>query len=326
MNPALAVFSAHDALAPAGPQAAHIAELWWIILAACTAVTVLILLALSWALWRAPRASADTPAATPAPESERRTARGVGAALAISIALLVGLLVASIATDRALARLPLEGAIHVHVTGHQWWWDVTYDDPDPTRAFRTANEIHIPAGRPVVLTLDAVDVIHSFWVPSLAGKKDLIPGRTATLELRADVPGNYRGMCAEFCGWQHANMNFDVIAMPAGEFDAWAEAQRKPAAEPADEKAKRGRSLFMSGSCMMCHAIRGTTAAARTAPDLTHVAGRSRLAGGAVPNLPRDLAGWIVEPQKAKPGANMPAHPLPAADIEALVAYLGTLR
>ena len=326
MNLALIASSTHGALAPAGPQAAHIAELWWIIVAVSTAVTALILVALGWALWRAPRANAGTPAATPAPAAERRTARRVGAALAISIVLLVGLLVASIGTDRALARLPLEGALHLHVTGHQWWWDVTYDDPDPTRAFRTANEIHIPVGRPVVLTLDAVDVIHSFWVPSLAGKKDLIPGRTATLELRADIPGNYRGACAEFCGWQHANMYFDVIAMPARDFDAWAEAQRKPAEEPADEKTRRGRELFMTGSCMLCHAVRGTTAAGRTAPDLTHVASRSRLAGGAVPNLPRDLAGWIVEPQKAKPGANMPAHPLPAADIDALVAYLGTLK
>ena len=326
MNLVPPIPSMHDALAPAGPQAARIAELWWILFWASTGVTILILCALAWALWRAPRASAGTPPAKPAPESERRAARSVAAALAISSVLLVGLLAASIVTDRALARLPLAGAVNLHVTAHRWWWDVTYDDADPTRVFRTANEIHVPVGRPVIVTLDAVDVIHSFWVPSLAGKKDLIPGRTSTLEFRADVPGRYHGMCAEFCGWQHANMAFDVVADPPADFDRWAEAQRKPAEDPTGEAEKRGRTLFMSGSCMMCHEIRGTTAGGRKAPDLTHVASRPRLAGGAVANVPYDLATWIIDPQKAKPGADMPSHPLPADDIDALVAYLGTLR
>ena len=326
MNLALAAASAHDALAPAGPQAAHIAHLWWIILWVATAVTVAILLVLAWALWRAPRGTAETPPAQPSPESERRAVRRVGAAVATSGVLLVGLLVASFATDRALARLPLEGAVNLHVTAHQWWWDVVYEDADPTRIFRTANEIHVPVGKPVVVTLDSVDVIHSFWVPSLAGKKDLIPGRTSRFEFRADEPGRYLGMCAEFCGFQHAKMAFEVVAMPAAEYDQWAEAQRKPAADPVDEKAKRGRELFMSGSCMLCHEVRGTTAGGRKAPDLTHVASRDKLAGGAVPNRSGSLAGWIVDPQQAKPGANMPPHPLPGEDIAALVAYLETLK
>jgi cytochrome c oxidase subunit 2 len=146
--------------------------------------------------------------------------------------------------------------------------------------FSTANEIHVPVGRPVIATLQSDDVIHSFWVPSLHGKKDLIPGRTATIRFRADAPGHYQGICAEFCGWQHAHMYFEVVAEAPAEFEAWADAQRKPAAEPADAGAKHGQELFMSGTCMMCHAVQGTTANGRTAPDLTHVAEPLELAAG----------------------------------------------
>jgi cytochrome c oxidase subunit 2 len=234
--------------------------------------------------------------------------------------------VASIATDRALAGLALADSVPVRIVAHQWWWEITYDDASPQRVFATANELYVPVGRPVVATLESVDVIHSFWVPSLAGKKDLIPGRTATIEFRADVAGRYRGPCAEFCGWQHANMYLEVVAVPPAEFEAWAQAQRQPAPDPPDAKSRRGRELFLSGSCMMCHAIHGTTANARKAPDLTHVASRARLAAGRIPNTPSDLAAWIADPQRIKPGANMPAHPIPGEDLQALVAYLGTLK
>ena len=327
MTLALAAAAVHDALAPAGPQAQHIADLWWLLVGVCTAVCVAVLAALSWAGWRAPRADAQTPPQLErAPDAERGTARRVAWALGISSLLLAGLLVASIATDRALARLPLAGAVPLRITAHQWWWEVTYDDAEPQRVFSTANEIYVPVGRPVVATLESVDVIHSFWVPSLAGKKDLIPGRTATIGFQADKPGRYRGPCAEFCGWQHANMFLEVVAVPPAEFEAWAGAQRQPAPDPADDTAKRGRELFMSGSCMMCHAIQGTPASARKAPDLTHVASRRRLAAGRIPNTPSDLAAWIADPQRIKPGANMPAHPLPGDDLQALVAYLETLK
>jgi cytochrome c oxidase subunit 2 len=214
----------------------------------------------------------------------------------------------------------------VRVTAHQWWWEVTYDDPQPERMFATANELRIPVGRPIVVTLDASDVIHSLWIPNLHGKKDLIPGRTSTIQFRADKAGEYRGRCAEFCGLQHAFMAFDVIAMPSEQFETWADAQRQPAGEPEDAAAQRGRELFLSGTCMMCHAIHGTTANARKAPDLTHIAGRAHLAAGRLPNTPQALAAWIADPQKIKPGANMPAHPISGDDLNALVAYLGTLR
>jgi cytochrome c oxidase subunit II len=240
--------------------------------------------------------------------------------------LLLILLAASVATDRALAQLPGQDALHVQVTGHQWWWAVHYDDPRPDRAFDTANEIHIPVGRTVVVSLESADVIHSFWVPNLHGKKDLIPGYTTTLTLRADKAGVYRGPCAEFCGLQHALMALEVVASPPAEYEAWAELQRRPAAEPSDPGAARGKRIFLSGSCMLCHAIDGTPAGARTAPNLTHVASRRTLAAGTLENTPQNLAAWILDPQKVKPGAQMPAHPLEGEDLGALVAYLETLK
>jgi cytochrome c oxidase subunit 2 len=246
--------------------------------------------------------------------------------VAVSIALLIGLLVASVMTDRALAQLSHADGLHVEVTAHDWWWAVSYDDPQPERTFTTANELYIPVGRPIIVTLHSDDVIHSFWVPSLHGKKDLIPGRVATIQFRADQSGEYLGQCAEFCGMQHAFMAFDVIALEPAQFEAWAEAQRRPAAEPEDAAARHGRELFLSGSCMLCHSIAGTTAQGRKAPDLTHFASRAHIGAGRMSNTAPNLAAWIIDPQLIKPGVNMPAHPLPAEDLGALVAYLGTLK
>jgi cytochrome c oxidase subunit 2 len=259
-------------------------------------------------------------------EGGQRRVRGViiGATTG-SVVLLVFLILASVGTDRALAQLPLQDAVHVEVTGHQWWWGVRYDDADPSRIFETANEIRVPVGRPVLLTLRSSDVIHSFWIPSLHGKKDLIPGRTATLALQADRAGTYGGQCAEFCGAQHALMGLVVIAMPPAEYETWAAHQRETAPEPADESAKRGKAVFMRGTCPMCHAIQGTEAGARTGPDLTHIAGRVALASGAFENNAANLAAWIRDPQKMKPGVRMPANPLAEEDLAALVAYLGSL-
>ena len=316
-----------DALHPAGIQASHIASLWWFTVAICAVVFVAILAALFYALRRAPRADAATaPDMASMQRPESGTRRAVVAAVTVSVIGLLVLLGASVATDRALATLPLENAVHIEMVGHQWWWQVNYDDPDPSRIFSTANEMHIPVGRPVLITLKADDVIHSFWVPNLHGKKDLIPGRTNTLQLRADKPGTYRGQCAEFCGLQHAFMAFTVVAEDDAKFQRWADAQRKPAAEPTDAKAKRGHDLFMSGTCMMCHQIQGTTANARKAPDLTHIASRPTLAAGTVPNDPSSMAAWIRDPQKLKPGAQMPAHHVPDDELDALVAYLETLK
>jgi cytochrome c oxidase subunit II len=316
-----------SALAAAGPQAERIAELMHFTAALCALVFVAVLAALAVALWRAPKPDAATPPdLSSLARPERGAIRGVASATIVSGLLLLVLIVASIATDRALARLSLADALNVQVTAHQWWWEVRYGDAQPSRMFTTANELHVPVGRPVLLTLSADDVIHSFWVPALAGKKDMIPGRTATLQLRVDREGVYRGQCAEFCGLQHAHMAFLVVAEPPERYEAWAERQRQGAPEPKDDLQRRGREVFLTNTCVMCHTIQGTTANARRAPDLTHVAGRQTLAAGTLPNGAGYLAGWVADPHGVKPGVNMPSNPLAPDDLQALLAYLGTLQ
>ncbi|MEN3291762.1 MAG: cytochrome c oxidase subunit [Burkholderiales bacterium] len=324
--PALAEV-AQSALHPAGVQASHILDLWRLTLAICTFVFAAVLAAFLYAIWRAPRSGAGTPpdlSSLIRPEPVLR--RNVIRAVALSTALLLLLIVADFFTDRALAKMPLQDALHIELTGHQWWWEARYGDPQPSRMFTTANEFHIPVGKPVIITLKSSDVIHTFWVPNLHGKKDMIPGRTSTIQLRADKPGVYRGQCAEFCGFEHALMAFNVIADTAEQYEAWAEQQRQPAPEPADELQKHGRQVFLTTTCVMCHTIQGTTANATFGPDLTHIASRQTLAAGSLPNTAQHLAGWIVDPQKFKPGANMPANPLPPDDMQALLAYMGALK
>jgi cytochrome c oxidase subunit 2 len=248
------------------------------------------------------------------------------AAVAVSGALLLMLTGASVMTDRALASLPLGDALHIELTAHQFWWEATYDDPDPSRMFSTANEVHVPVGRAVVFTLQADDVIHSLWVPNLHGKKDLIPGRSATLALRADQAGVYRGQCAEFCGYQHANMALFIVAEPPEDFAHWADHQRESAPSDISAQAQHGRDVFTGGSCALCHAVQGTSASARRAPDLTHVASRMTLAAGTLPNTPAHRAAWVMDPNGSKPGVNMPPLLLSASDMSALLAYLDTLR
>ena len=316
------------ALDPAGLQAAHIADLWWLTIAVCGVVFVAILAALAIALRRAPRASEATPADTaPLHAHEPRTRHVVQWATAISAIGLFALLVASVTTDRALATMPLQQPLTIEVTGHQWWWDVHYPDADPAKAFTTANEVHIPVGRPVLLSLKAGDVIHSFWVPNLHGKRDLIPGRTATFPIQADKAGTYRGQCAEYCGAQHAYMAFFVVAESPEDFERWRAAQAAPASDPASgTPAAQGHDLFLSGSCMMCHAIAGTPANARLGPNLTHVASRGWIGAGRLENRHELLVKWIKDPQAFKPGVNMPAHHVPEGQLEALAAYLEGLK
>jgi len=322
MNPGL-----HDALHALGPQSAHIVDLWRIFLVVCTLVFAAVLVALVLAIRRAPRGRLDEPPdLAMVNQPEPRARRSVTTAVVLAILGLLVLLAASVFTDRALARLSLKDAVNIEVTAYQWWWGVKYLDGPVSETFTTANEIHVPVGRPVVVQLKAADVIHSFWVPSLAGKRDLVPGRTATLAFQADHAGVYRGQCAEFCGFQHAFMAFEVHAQAPAEYEAWRQAQLRPAAEPMEAQAQRGKMLFQSVSCALCHAVQGTIAQGRTGPDLTHVASRRSLAAGTLPNTPGHLASWIVDPQQHKPGTNMPANPLSGEDLAALVAYLGTLK
>jgi cytochrome c oxidase subunit 2 len=327
MDAALLAPPIQDALRPAGVQAEHIGSLWNLTLGLCTLVFVLVLGACLLALWRAPRAQAGTaPDVSSLSGAEPRTWRTIKWATGAATLGLLALLAADVFTSRALARLPLKGAVNIELIGHQWWWEARYRDEDASREFTTANELHIPVGRPVVVTLRSNDVIHSLWIPNLQGKKDLIPGRTATLRLRADRAGTYRGQCAEFCGLEHALMALLVEAEPNDRFEAWAAQQRSPAAEPADALAKRGQEVFLGKSCVMCHTVTGTTANGRLGPDLTHLASRRTIASGMFPNNRGHLAGWIADPQSLKPGVNMPANSLPPDDLQALLAYLETLK
>ncbi len=317
----------HDAQHPMGPQAAHIHALWLLMLVVCSVVMLAVTVAVLLAVFRSRRAdvtaSADVAALT---RNERSLRRVVGVAVAFSVGGLVLLFTATVFTDRALAELPLRDGVHIRLTGHQWWWEATYDDPQAANVFSTANELHVPVGRPVVLTLSADDVIHSFWVPNLHGKKDLIPGRTATFAFRADQAGTYSGQCAEYCGYQHAKMALLVIAEPSDQYEQWVSRSREPAPQPDNDETKRGQQVFMRTTCVMCHAITGTSANAMHAPDLTRVASRQTLAAGAIRNDPSSLAAWIADPQKIKPGSHMPANLLAPDDMRALVAYLETLK
>jgi cytochrome c oxidase subunit 2 len=314
-----------------GPQAAHVLQMWHLLLGVCGAVFVAVLAAFAIALVRGRRAGRGAAPAEVAPDlsslsaPERGAHRGVVGATLASVALLAFLIVASVLTDRALAQLSTRGALELQVTANQWWWEVRYDGP-PSETFLTANEIHVPVGRTVLVRLRSNDVIHSLWVPSLAGKKDLIPGRDAELVFRADRPGTYRGQCAEFCGAEHAWMAFDVVADPPERFEAWADHQRQPAPAPADAFQLRGQQLFVGTTCVMCHTVSGTTASATHGPDLTHVAARRTLAAGTLPNTPAALRAWIRDPQTFKPGSTMPASNLSDEDLDALVAWLETLR
>ena len=308
-----------SALDSAGVQAARIEWLWWLMLWVCTAVFVAVLVALGMAVWRG--RSADT-----ARPSESTLVRGVAIATATTIVILVGLLFASVATGRAIGSLSQADPLTVHITGYQWWWSIEYAYPQPNLRFTTANELHLPVGRPILFKLRSADVIHSFWVPNLHGKTDLVPGRENRTWLQVDKPGIYRGQCAEYCGTQHAHMALVVVAEPSDDFERWVVAQRQPAPRPSTAAQSRGLNVIERGPCALCHTIRGTSAGARTAPDLTHFASRSTIAAGTVPNTPGYLAGWISDPQHVKPGNRMPATGLTGEDLQAVLAYMETLK
>lgn len=220
--------------------------------------------------------------------------------------------------------LPKTADLTIEVTGQQWWWEVRYTGDGPSRIVETANEIHIPTGVPVRFKLKTKDVIHSFWVPTLGGKTDMIPGRTNITWLQADEPGVYRGQCAEYCGAQHSHMALRIVAQPPEEFEAWRERQLQPA-EPAQTAAlKEGQRQFVR-HCAVCHMIRGTSASGEMGPDLTHLMSRETLAAGMLENNIANLSGWIVNPQNLKPGTLMPSTELSGPELVSLRNYLLTL-
>jgi cytochrome c oxidase subunit 2 len=332
-----------NSLSSAGPHAAAIERLFWIYMLVLTAVTVVVLASVAIAIWRrrarsgAPEAPAvdteelgEQPPARELrsldPRSEKQRRRAVIASTVLTVIALFVLLVESIGTTNALESLDAGPQVEVLVTGNQWWWQVRYLDPDPAKVFTTANELHVPVGKNVRLQLMASDVIHSFWAPNLQGKRDLIPGHTNTLVLRADKPGRYRSQCAEFCGAEHALMAMWIVVEPQTNFEAWLAHQRTSAREPQTEFEREGQSVFLRNQCATCHSIAGTTAQSNVGPDLTHLGSRIGLAAASYPNRRGYLAGWMLGAQALKPLAHMPNLELAPHDLQALLAYLESLQ
>lgn len=246
---------------------------------------------------------------------------GVGiSALVLAVAMIWTLVVTAVVAHPA--RAP---ALTVQVNASQWWWALRYDTAAPARTFTSANEIHIPIGQPVRFEVTSSDVIHSFWVPKLGGKIDVIPGQTNVAWLQADRPGVYRGQCAVFCGAEHARMALRVIAQAPADFRAWQQAQLADAPAPTTARGQQGQHVFQA-HCAVCHSIRGTDAGGRVGPDLSHLMSRRTLAAGVLDNTPGNLAGWIAHPQSIKPGSRMPDPALSGAQLAALLTYLQLQR
>ena len=305
-----------SALDPQGPAARPIAFLWWLMLAIAGAAFLLVMGALWYGFKRRPRDQSDGGLR----RREKRLILVAGALFpTVVVLLLMGL---TVATGRTLHTIEGDGTLRVQVIGRQFFWDVRYPDSGAV----TANEIHVPVGVRVDLELTTTDVIHSVWVPQLAGKVDMIPGVTNHMTIRADRPGVYRGQCAEYCGVQHTRMAFIVIADPPEGFRNWLDRIRAPQGAPADALAARGLDLFLANSCVGCHTINGTSARGTLGPDLSHMALRRSLGAALIPNTAENLRAWIRDVQEFKPGAKMPPIPLSDDDIRAIVAYLlGTM-
>jgi cytochrome c oxidase subunit II len=246
---------------------------------------------------------------------------GVG----ISGMVLLGSLIWTVITLANINSPPSVPKLTIQITGQQWWWKVRYLNQDPSRIFTTANEIHIPTGEPVRVELISTDVIHSFWIPNLAGKTDAIPGQMNLMWLEADKPGRYQGQCTEYCGQQHAHMSMYVIAQSPQSFNAWYDAQLKAASPPSSPAVLRGERSFEL-HCGSCHRVRGTLAGGEVAPDLTHLMSRQTIAAGTLPNTIGYLSGWIADSQAIKPGNRMPVQYLSGPELEDIRTFLKTLK
>jgi cytochrome c oxidase subunit 2 len=286
--------------------------LWWLLLALGSAVFVLFVVLLLRGLNTAPSSE----------QQGRRTASRlvVGGGVILPLVLITVVFIVTIA---AMRRIPETGAsdrLQIEIIGHQWWWEVTY----PEHRIETANEMYIPVGSEIDLHLVAADVVHSFWVPALAGKTDLLPDESTSMVIAADEAGEYRGACAEFCGLQHTKMAFTVVAVDENEFRRWLEQQGQVPSEPTGVEAE-GRSVFLTAGCDECHTISGT-ADGQDGPDLTHISSRLMLAAGTLPNTSEHLRNWVSRPQHFKEGVDMEDIGLSSSDLDALVAYLESLE
>lgn len=319
--PACSEATAMSFMDSAGPAASPAIQLGWGLALIALSVVLATVIVVSWATirHRSPNEASEAGIANPG----RSGLSWIYTGVPITVVILVGVF---FWTMRVLAEVQtpdVETPIVVEVSGHQWWWEVRYSDGDPSHAFVTANEIHLPVGQPVRVRLDSDDVIHSFWVPRLAGKTDVIPGQFNTMWIEASEPGTYRGQCTEYCGLEHARMAMSVIAESPDAFAEWWSSQLA-AAESPPEVDSPGELVFVR-SCGACHAVRGTDALGRVGPDLTHLMSRERIASGMLANTGENLEQWILHSQQLKPGARMPSISLPEEELRPLLAYLQTL-
>jgi cytochrome c oxidase subunit 2 len=307
---------------PASTPAEEILTLAWLVLAITVAIFVVVAGVLIFSVARYRRARADTGAEPPQVYGSGRIEL---AWTVVPVIIIVVLFLVTVRTMRAVQSAdPPPGSLRVEVVGHQWWWEFRY----PDYGFVTANEMHVPVSTasdstPVFLSLESADVIHSFWVPRLAGKTDVIPGRVNRMWIQPKRTGVFVGQCAEFCGVQHAGMLIRVIVEPREEFERWVARQRREAVD--DAQVARGRDVYRSLACVSCHTIRGAVPGGDIGPDLTHLMSRSTLAGGVVSNTEQQLREWLADPAQIKPGARMPGMDLDATELDAITAYLRTL-
>jgi len=317
------------ALRGAGRAAVEINQLWWFMLIVGTLIYVGVMGLLVRAYLRKRRGlptHEQRPVTAAAADLERASGSGprliILGGIVMPAIVLAAVYAFTLETLWAISGQQRAEPLTIEVVGHQWWWEVRY----PAQGIISANELYIPVGEPVRIELTSEDVIHSFWVPELHGKLDMIPGRTNSFWLEATEAGEYWGLCAEFCGIQHTNMLYLVIAEPAEEFDVWLQEQQRPPAAPTTDLARQGQQIFLDSACGSCHAIAGSDARGRLGPDLTHFASRRTLASGILENNLGNLSGWLINPQHIKPGNLMPSSDLSGPELQALLAYLKTLE
>ena len=310
-------------LTGAGLRAYPVVTLTWVVIAISIVVMIVITgLVVIGALRRRPPAAPDA-------QGRRPLSRDGGLAwiyvgTGVSTLVLLAISIWTMLATAAVVTPPGDPAVTVEIRGRQWWWEVRYPNADPSRVLQTANDFHIPVGKPVHVNLVGADVIHSFWIPALSGKTDMIPGQTNTLWLEADKPGTYRGQCTEFCGKQHAHMGFTVTADSPADYQAWLDHQLEPAPPPTTPELAEAQRVFVS-RCSECHAVKGTPAHGQVGPDLSHLTQRKSLAAGTLNNNPVQLSGWIADPQHIKPGCNMPWLALSGRELALVRDYLQTL-
>jgi cytochrome c oxidase subunit 2 len=299
---------------PASPNAAAVTNLFWIIIV----IAALIFVGVEGVLFYSIVAYRQRPEQQASQFAGNPRLEIVWTAIpALILAVVLFLTIRTMDDTRPPGGDPLE----VRAIAHQWWWEFDY----PSEGISTANELHVPVGETVIVQVQTTDVIHSFWVPSLAPKQDAIPGRTQIVWFQAQVPSTFFGKCAEFCGIEHTWMNLRVYAQPPADYQAWVKAQQQPAAAPTG-LAAQGQQIYFSQTCGSCHAIAGTASNGQIGPNLTHVASRWTIGAGVLDNTPDNMDRWLENPQAVKPGTQMPNYRFTPDEVRALTAYMESLR